>query len=91
MEKTLKDIQDRLKSFSSAAIAFSGGVDSTFLLAAAKEAGLKRLVAITVACQFVPPREIDFARKMAQALDVEHICLETNVLENPDVVRNSAQ
>lgn len=91
MEKTLNDILERLKPFSSAAIAFSGGVDSTFLLAAAKQAGLKRLLAITVACQFVPSEEVDFAKKMTEKLGVEHICLETDILNNPDVVRNSSQ
>ncbi len=91
MEKTLEDIQNRLKSFSSAAIAFSGGVDSSFLLAAAKSAGLEKLIAIMVACQFVPPREVEFAKKMAQTLGVELICLESDILENSDVVRNSSQ
>ena len=91
MEKKIKDIEDRLKSFSSVAVAFSGGVDSSFLLAAAKSAGLKQLMAVLVTSQFVSQREIDFAKKMAASIGVELVCLEVDVLVNSDVVRNSDQ
>lgn len=91
LEKKLDDILDRLRAYSSAAIAFSGGVDSTFLLAAAKKAGLKKLMAVTVACQFVPLKEVEFAEKMAKKIGVELKVLEIDILKNQDVVRNSAQ
>ncbi|MFH2058269.1 MAG: ATP-dependent sacrificial sulfur transferase LarE [Pseudomonadota bacterium] len=91
MEKKIKDIEDRLKSFSSVAVAFSGGVDSSFLLAAAKSAGLKQLMAVLVASQFVSQREVESAKKMAASIGVELVCLELDVLANSDVVRNSDQ
>lgn len=91
MEKKLKDIEDRLKNFSSAAVAFSGGVDSSFLLAAAKSAGLKQLLAFLVVSQFVSQREIESAKKMAASIGVELVCIEVDILKNSDVVRNSAQ
>lgn len=90
MEKTLLDIEKQLKKYTSVAIAFSGGVDSTFLLAAAKQAGLE-ILAVTVACQFVPAEEIELANKMAREIDVKHMVLETDILDSPDVIRNSAQ
>ncbi|MCG8638701.1 MAG: ATP-dependent sacrificial sulfur transferase LarE [Desulfobacterales bacterium] len=91
MNKTLKEIEDRLSGFSSVAVAFSGGVDSTFLLAAAKRAKLKKLIAVHVACQFVPQKETEFAKQMARTIGVELLCLEVDIFKNEDVVSNSAQ
>ena len=39
------------------AVAFSGGVDSTFLLAAAREALGDRVLALTARAPFIAPRE----------------------------------
>lgn len=91
IDKKLKDIENRLKNFSSVAVAFSGGVDSSFLLAVAKRAGLKQLLAVMVVSQFVPQKEVEFARQIAATIGVDLVCVDVDVLSNPDVVRNSAQ
>ena len=91
MEKTIKDIQARLGNYTSAAVAFSGGVDSSFLLAAARGAGLEKLIAVMVVSPFVPDRETESARKVAGTLGVDLIVVEEDVLGNPDVVNNSSQ
>lgn len=91
MLKKFKDLEKRLKEISSFAVAFSGGVDSTFLLAVAKKINPDKLLAITVASQFVPERETEFARDIADSLGVEHICLDVDILENEDVVKNTPE
>lgn len=91
MPKNLKDIEKKLTKLSSFAVAFSGGVDSTFLLAVAKKVNPKKLLAITVSSQFVPKREIVSAKRIASSIGVEHICLNVDVLENKDVVRNTTE
>ncbi|NOX35738.1 MAG: ATP-dependent sacrificial sulfur transferase LarE [Deltaproteobacteria bacterium] len=88
-EKKLKDIEKRLRELPSFAIAFSGGVDSSFLLAVAKKTNPQKLLAITVSSQFVPEREIESARKIARLTGVEHICLDVNILGNKDVAENT--
>lgn len=91
LEKTVYEIEERLKNCSSAAIAFSGGVDSTFLLAVAKRAGLEKLCAIMVQSLFVPDQEIVFAEKIARETGVNLISLRANILENKEVIKNSKE
>ena len=53
MEEKYKALTEQLKSYGHVAVAFSGGVDSTFLLAAAKDALGERVLAITACpCSF---------------------------------------
>ncbi|MFO7912273.1 MAG: ATP-dependent sacrificial sulfur transferase LarE [Desulfotignum sp.] len=80
-----------LKNLKTAALAFSGGVDSTFLLAVAAASGLERLVAVTVDSAFVPREEIRRARQMAQDLGVDHQVLDADILNAPRVRENSPE
>lgn len=89
--KKLEDLEKRLTAWPVFAVAFSGGVDSSFLLSVAQKINPQRLLAIIVSSQFVPKREIEFAKKMAGSLGVEHICLEVDILENKAVVCNTLE
>jgi len=87
--KKLQELENRLRELGPFAIAFSGGVDSSFLLAVAKKIKPEKLIAVTVSSEFVPIREIEFAKKMALSLKVEHICLALDILGNEQVVQNT--
>ena len=54
----LDALRSALRDFGSAAVAFSAGVDSTFLLRVAHEVLGDRAIAVPVRAPFVPPREI---------------------------------
>ena len=69
----LEKLKELLAGCESAAIAFSGGVDSTFLIAVAAEAVPGRVMAITVAAPMTPDREIRESYKIAKDLGVEQI------------------
>jgi uncharacterized protein len=86
--KKIKKLEDGLRELKFFAIAFSGGVDSSFLLAVAKKIKPEKLIAITVSSEFVPKREIEFAEKMAVSLKVDHICLTADILGNEEVLQN---
>ena len=70
-----------------AAIAFSGGVDSAFLLYAAKKyAG--RIKAYYVKTAFQPVFELEDARRLAQELGTEMEILDVDILCHPEIVSN---
>jgi uncharacterized protein len=87
----LYELETRLQGLASFAVAFSGGVDSSFLLAVAKKIRPKKLLAVTVSSEFVPSREIEAAKKTASVLKVDHICLSADILGNEEVVRNTEE
>jgi uncharacterized protein len=59
-----------------AAVAFSGGVDSSFLCYAAREALGDKAIAITVVSPMLPQREIDCAREVAAKVGIRHFLIE---------------
>ena len=79
MEKTLsskiEDLLAILGELKSAAVAFSGGADSTFLAAAALKALGKNTAAVTAASPTLPARELEDARAWATALGIRHVIL----------------
>jgi uncharacterized protein len=77
-----------LKSDSTLAVAFSGGVDSTFLIAAAKEALGGGVTAVTVDSPIHSRREIREARAIAKALGVRHIVVPFGDITAPGFVSN---
>lgn len=73
---------DYFKKLGRVAIAFSSGVDSTFMLKTAKEAvGCENVVAITVKSFSVPKREIAEAKTFCEQEGVKQVIIEINELE----------
>lgn len=77
-----------LHSFEGLAVAFSGGVDSTFLLHIAHEVLDDRVIAVTAALAFVPVRELQEARSFCVAHSIRQIVIPEEEL-NTDSVRHN--
>ncbi len=93
MDKDLNDkwqkLNQYLKGYDKVAIAFSGGVDSSFLLKAAAFAiGKENVIAITADSAFVPSKELDEAKATAIDIGVEHIILGMDVLAIKEIRNN---
>ena len=89
---TLKDKYDdlvtRIRATDGALVAFSGGVDSTFLAAAAVEALGDRVLAVTGRSPSVPLRELRSAAELAKQLGVRHRFVDTTEFADPTFAAN---
>lgn len=82
LEKKVQNLRGIFKAMGKVVVAFSGGVDSTFLLKIAKDSlGEKDVLAITAISPLYPQRELDLAKKMAKEIGVRHILIESNELK----------
>ncbi|MGC1341893.1 MAG: ATP-dependent sacrificial sulfur transferase LarE [Candidatus Binataceae bacterium] len=69
-------------------VAFSGGVDSTFVLKAAHDTIGDRVLALTTTSPTMPEQDRDTALKMAAQIGARHLVVESNELEIPGYARN---
>ena len=71
-----------LQGLKKVAIAFSGGVDSTFLVYACKEALGDHAIAFTVNTPYIPGWEIEEARELVLKLNIKHQIIEADIPDN---------
>jgi uncharacterized protein len=77
-----------LKSLSPVVVAFSGGVDSTLLLAAVREACGDGVIAVTASSATYPRRELAAAERLAASLGARHRVIKTREMDDPAFTAN---
>lgn len=91
---TLRDkynaLLDYLRSFGSVLVAYSGGVDSTFLLRAAHEALGNNMAAVTAVSPFFPNWESMQASEYCKLMWIKQFVLEYDPISVPEIRSNPA-
>jgi uncharacterized protein len=89
MDSKLKQLNEIFQSLEKCVVAFSGGVDSTFLLAAAVRAlGAENVIAATAVSATLTDEKKAEALALGKAIGVEHALLKTDEFDDPAFTAN---
>lgn len=90
LDSKYRNLNQILGELDSVLVAYSGGVDSTFLLRAAIDTlGRERVLAVTADSETYPSRELEEATRIAEALGARHMVCKTSELEIPGYAENN--
>lgn len=88
MESKLASLRKTLEGLESVVVAFSGGLDSAFLLGVAQQTLGPRAVGLTAWSPSVPQREREDAARIAMALGAPHLVVESQEMHDPRYAAN---
>lgn len=81
IEEKYAKLKEYLRSLESVAVAFSSGVDSTFLLKTAQEVLGDQVLAVTASSCSFPKRELEEAKRFCEENGIRHVICESEELD----------
>lgn len=88
LNKKQRQLKNRLKKMNKAVIAFSGGVDSSFLLAFAYKILGENIIAVTINSPFISPRELREAKEFTKTRKIKHKIINIEMNEMKAIATN---
>lgn len=85
----LNALRERIRSIESGVVAFSGGVDSTFVLKVAHELLGARVFGVTALSESLPGGELEEAQDLASRIGARHVVLRTFETQNENYLANA--
>jgi len=86
--KKLEELKRRIKEKENLLVAFSGGVDSGFLLTVAHEVLGEKVLAVTIDSELFSRRELEHVKSFLDSTGIAHKIVQFSWLRNEDFVRN---
>lgn len=88
LEGKIERLESIIRQCQSAVIAFSGGVDSSVVCAAAHKVLGNMAVAVTAVSSTYQPEELEVARSVAERIGIRHLTIATDELEDENFASN---
>src|SRR5919198_4467088 len=88
MDTKFERLENTLRETAGVLVAFSAGVDSTFLLKVAHTVLGDRAIAFTASSPTAPPGELEAAKNFTSELACRHIVIDSHQLANPSFAQN---
>src|SRR5437879_6485654 len=86
----LESLRRRIRQLGPCAVAFSGGVDSTFVLKVAQEALGARVIAVTALSESLPAGELEETENLAREIGARYVVLRTFETRDENYLANAA-
>jgi len=87
----LKNLKKILKDMGSVLVAYSGGVDSSFLLKVATDVLGNNVLAVTAVSPIYSKKQIREAKEFTQSNNIRHLMIKTFQYKNPLFIKNNYQ
>src|SRR5437667_2301033 len=90
LQTKLNLLREQIHRTEAAVVAFSGGVDSTFVLSVAHEVLGAKVIGVTALSESLPSGELEAAQKLAGRIGARHVVLRTFETQDKNYLANAA-